>query len=93
MKIYYIESENGNIFSPDKKRRFIRLTGKDAYLYLKSNEGKKKRFFQTESEIDGGDEIFIEIPCDKIRDTRKIERRKQYVNDCEKESDIQSLYF
>ena len=92
MKIYFIESENGTLFSADKKRRFIRLIGKEAFLYLNSDEGKKKRFFKTESENDGGDEIFIEIPPAKIRDARKPERREQYVNDCKKESDIETIY-
>lgn len=92
MKIYFIESENGTLFSADKKRRFIRLIGKEAFLYLNSDEGKKKRFFKTESENDGGDEIFIEIPPTKIRDARKPERREQYVNDCKKESDIETIY-
>ena len=44
MKIVYIEDENGEVFSEDKKRRFTRLVGTEAYEYLKSAEGKNKVF-------------------------------------------------
>ena len=47
MKIVYIEDENGEVFSEDKKRRFTRLVGTEAYEYLKSAEGKNKVFFKT----------------------------------------------
>lgn len=45
MSIYYIEDKNGDYFSADKKRRFIRLTGKQAFIYLKQHRGK--RFYKT----------------------------------------------
>ena len=54
MKIVYIEDENGEVFSEDKKRRFTRLVGTEAYEYLKSAEGKNKVFFKTDTEEESG---------------------------------------
>ena len=38
MSIYYFENENGTFFSEDGKRRFIRLSGKEAYDYMRENK-------------------------------------------------------
>ena len=59
MKIVYIEDENGEVFSEDKKRRFTRLVGTEAYEYLKSAEGKNKVFFKTGTEEESGDLVLV----------------------------------
>ena len=40
MSIYYIEDKNGTYLSPDKKKRFIKLTGKSAYDFLMLAPGR-----------------------------------------------------
>lgn len=87
MSIYYIEDKNGDYFSADKKRRFIRLTGKQAFIYLKQHRGK--RFYKTTTEEENGEKVFIEIPPDKVKQSRRDERHEQYVDDCKNEADIQ----
>ena len=82
MAIYYIENENGTFLSEDGKRRFIRLCGREAYDYLRSAEGKKKRFMKTSTQEDGGEEEYVEVPLAYMRKHRKDERREQYVSDC-----------
>lgn len=86
MSIYYIEDKNGDFFSTDGKRRFIRLKGKAAYDYLKSPKGQGKRFYKLSAEEETEEDVFIEIPSSKIGHIRKAERRTQYVADCKKES-------
>lgn len=92
MSIYYIEDKNGDFFSADGKRRFIRLSGKAAYEYLSTHKGK--RFYKLTSEQKNEDSVFVEIPISKISNIRKDERHTQYVADCKKESQISevSLY-
>ena len=92
MSIFFIEDKNGNYFSADSKRRFIRLSGKEAYEYLSIHKGK--RFYKLTSEKGNEDSIFIEIPISKIRNIRKDERHNQYSADCKKQSQISevSLY-
>ena len=86
MSIFFIEDKNGDYFSADGKRRFIRLTGKAAYDYFKSPNGRGKRFYKLSAEDETEDDVFIEIPSSKIGHIRKAERRTQYVADCKKES-------
>ena len=86
MSIFFIEDKNGNYFSADGKRRFIRLTGKAAYEYLKSPKGRGKRFFKLTAEEETEDDVFVEIPSSKTKRIRKGERRTQYVADCKRES-------
>ena len=81
MAIYYYEDQNGKYRSYADARRFSRISGKEAYIYLKSAEGKTKRFMKANDYEDGGDEVFVEIPAEYIKDYRQDERRKQYVND------------
>ena len=81
MAIYYYEDQNGKYRSYANARRFSRVSGKEAYAYLKSAEGKAKRFMKANDYEDGGDEVFVEIPVEYIKDYRQDERRKQYVND------------
>ena len=75
MSIYYIEDKNGDIFSTDGKRRFIRLSGKAAYEYLSIHRGK--RFYKLTAEEDNEDSIFVEVPPSKVRKIRKGERYKR----------------
>ena len=81
MAIYYYEDQNGKYRSYASARRFSRVSGKEAYIYLKSAEGKAKRFMKANDYEDGGDEVFVEIPAEYIKNYRQDERRKQYVND------------
>ena len=89
MSIFYIEDKNGDFFSTDKKRRFIRLSGKAAYEYLSIHKGK--RFYKLTPEEENEDCVFVEIPKSKVGVTRKAERRKQYVADTKKESGISEI--
>ena len=97
MKIYFIEDENGEYYSSDKTRRFTRIAGKEAFVYLQNEKkrGINRRFLQTESEeIDSAtpyDEIYIEIPEKSIKVVRVDERREQYNADCEKSSGIETV--
>ena len=86
MADYFIESKNGEYPSWDGKRRFIKLSGKEAYEYLQTEEGRKKRFMKVDD--DKGQISYFEIPADKVKEHRKDERRKQYVDDCREESGI-----
>lgn len=88
MAMYYIENENGTFLSEDGKRRFIRLCGREAYDYLRSAEGKKKRFMKTSTREDGGEEEYVEVPLAYMRKHRKDERHRQYVSDTRNESGI-----
>ena len=81
MAIYYYEDQNGKYSSHTDARRFSRVSGKEAYAYLKSAEGKTRRFMKSNDYEDGGDDVFVEIPAEYIRDYRQGERREQYVND------------
>ena len=81
MAIYYYEDQNGKYSSHTDARRFSRVSGKEAYAYLKSAEGKTRRFMKSNDYEDGGEDVFVEIPAEYIRDYRQSERREQYVND------------
>lgn len=92
MAIFYIEHENGPYLSQDGKRRFIRLSGKRAYGYLKTAEGKRKRFMQTDVNEDGG-EVFVEVPPSHIPQHRRDERHEQYICDCVEDSGRTAISF
>ena len=81
MAIYYYEDQNGKYSSHADARRFSRVSGKEAYAYLKSAEGKTRRFMKSNDYEDGGEDVFVEIPAEYIRDYRQGERREQYVNE------------
>ena len=93
MAIFYIEHENGPYLSPDGTRRFIKLSGKKAYDYLRTAEGKRTRFIRTNEQEDDGAEVFIEIPSSHIRQHRKDERHEQYVSDCIEDSGFTVMSF
>ena len=84
IKIYYIEDKNGKYVSEDRTRRFTKLEGREAYAFLKTPKGKKKRFMRISS-IEDNEEINIEVPSKEIKAFRKYERRNQYTVDNEKE--------
>lgn len=75
MAIYYYEDQNGKYSSHTDARRFSRVSGKEAYAYLKSAEGKTRRFMKSNDYEDGGEDVFVEIPAEYIRDYRQGERR------------------
>lgn len=91
MSIYYIENENGTYLSQDGKRKFIKLEGKEVYELLKKPEYKDKRFFRTSTEEKDGESVYIEIPPDKVKSARKLQRRAQYVMECIKKSGIKTV--
>ncbi len=91
MSIFYIEDENGTYLSEDGKRKFIRLESKEAYEYLKKTECKGKRFFRTSTEERDGEFVYVEIPPDKVKSARKLQRRAQYVMECIKKSGIKTV--
>ena len=86
MAIYYIENENGTFLSEDGKRKFMRLCSREAYDYLCSAEGKKKRFMKTGASEDGGETVFVEVPDAYLKKHREAERREQYVSDSKRDS-------
>lgn len=88
MAIYYIENENGSFKSADGNRCFMKLSGRQAYEYLKTPEGQNKRFMRTSSHEDGCEEEFVEIPSTLMKQHRKDERHKQYVSDCMENSGL-----
>lgn len=53
MKSYYFENENGIYFSMSKTRRFIKMTAKEAYAFLKeeAERGIRHRFMKIEIEL------------------------------------------
>ena len=57
MKIYYAKNSNGKYLSADGQTRYEKLCGRAAYTYLKSNEGKDKRFAKI-SDADDLNEVF-----------------------------------
>lgn len=87
MKIYYVKNSNGKYLSADGQTRYEKFCGRAAYTYLKSNEGKHKRFAKI-SDADDLNEVFLEIDTDSIPTFRVDERREQYVRDTKKESGI-----
>lgn len=91
MAIYYIENENGSYLSSDGSKCFMKLSGRQAYEYLKSTEGQMKRFIRTSSHEDGREEEFVEVPSTFIQQHRKQERHEQYVSDCMENSGLVTI--
>ena len=94
MSIYYIEDKCGTYFSPDKKRRFIKLTGKSAFDFLRSEAGKGRQFYKTSTKEESGEKVFVEVPAEKIKSIRSEQRRRQYIaeRDRQSEKSIVSIY-
>lgn len=93
MAIFYIENENGHFFSSDGMRRFMRLSGKAAYDYLSTEEGKQKYFMKTSAYEDGGELEWIEVPEALVSQHLKDKRREQYVSDCIEDSGFVTISF
>lgn len=58
MKSYYFENEHGTYFSMSKTRRFIKMTAKEAYDFLKEEAGRgiQHRFMKVEIELPVSDD-------------------------------------
>ena len=82
-KYYYIEDKDGDICSEDGKRRFRKISGSEAYAFLSSADGKKKRFIKLL--YDDNVEVNVEIPRSQIKKHRVDERHEQYMADTAKE--------
>ena len=84
---YYIEDPKGPYHSEDGTRSFIKLTGSEAFNFLRTPQGKAKRFYKLyNSELsleDPNHEYYdyIEIPTQKINEFRAEEYRNRYVAD------------
>lgn len=81
MAIYYYDDPNGKYASTDGSRKFTKVSGKAAYDFLKTPEGKTKRFMKVTDSEDGGEDVFVELQPKDIPEYRKTERREQYLND------------
>lgn len=93
MKIYFIEDENGMYYSEDCSRRFSKLTGEEAYNFLRSEIGKTKRFMKVNDSEDGSDDVYFEVPKKNEKEFRKYERRKQYIADNKRDSTVEVYSF
>ncbi|MEE1173058.1 MAG: sigma-70 family RNA polymerase sigma factor [Ruminococcus sp.] len=98
MKIFYIEDDNGEFISINGKKRFTRLIGKKAIDFLNSKNGKKRFFLKTESnEYDVlnffVDEIFIEVPSEKVSEIRSEKNHEDYLDKCEEETGYKTVSF
>ena len=99
MKIFFIEDENGEYYSTDGKRRFTKMTGDEARVFLKQERkaGRNRKFLRTETQERDADELFdevyVEIPTELISLFRKPERREQYVTDCKEKSEIDTISY
>ena len=88
MKIYFVEDENGIYYSEDRARRFRKLSGEEAYSFLKSEIGKTKRFMKINDSDDSGDDVYFEVPKKSEKEFRKYERRNQYIADNRRDSTV-----
>lgn len=98
MKIFYIEDDNDEFMSINGKRRFTRLIGKKAMGFLNSKNGKRRFFLKTESnEYDVlnyfVDEIFIEVPSEKVSEIRSEKNHEDYLDKCEEETCYKTVSF
>ena len=81
MSIYYFENENGTFFSEDGKRRFIRLSGKDAYDYMRENKTGDSYFVQTVTDdTEDGEKVFVEVPKSSVSVYRGGTYHAQYLS-------------
>ena len=90
MASYYIIHDEGDFISADGTKRFLKLSGKQAYDYLNSPEGQGKRFMRINSPEDDEqkEDEYVEVPHLSAKEYRKNERREQYIHDCKEESGI-----
>ena len=91
MKIIYIEDKKGEFFSADKKRRFTRLVGKDAYDYLTSEAGKSKAFFRTTTYEDSGDVVLVEAEKNQNKSVRSFLNHEYYLKKQQEKSGYETI--
>lgn len=80
-KIYYVNDPNGKYFSEDRTYRYTRMNGKEAYAFFKMPEEKNRRFMKTTEFADDGEDIYVEVCQEGLKEFRQDERREQYVSD------------
>ena len=81
LSIYYFENENGTFFSEDGKRRFIRLSGKEAYDYMRENKSGDSYFVQTVTDdTEDGEKVFVEVPKSSVSVYRGGTYHAQYLS-------------
>ena len=86
---FYIKDENGNILSMDGKTRYTLLEGKEAYDFLKTEDGKRRCFHV---EIDeNGDKLGIEANPEIEKQYEADERHARYLRQIEVECNITVL--
>lgn len=91
MSIYYFENENGTFFSEDGKRRFIRLSGKDAYDYMRENKTGDSYFVQTVTDdTEDGEKVFVEVPKSSVSVYRGGTYHAQYLSKMRKKKALSS---
>lgn len=77
MFIIYVESKIGKVISANGTRRFVELTGKEAYDYLA--EHKDLRFYETSTAEEFGDPVFVEVPKHQIKKAEAWKNHENYV--------------
>lgn len=93
MAIYYYDDPNGKYASTDGTRKFTKVSGKAAYDFLKTPEGKTKRFMKVTDSEDGGEDVFVELQPKDIPEYRKAERHEQHIRDMMNELGISVIPF
>lgn len=93
MAIYYYDDPNGKYASTDGTRKFTKVSGKAAYDFLKTPEGKTKRFMKVTDSEDGGEDVFVELQPKDIPEYRKTERREQHIRDTIKKLNVSVIPF
>ena len=87
MSIYFVENEYGEYCSRDGKRRFIKLTGKQAYRYL--SEHKELRFYDSSTAEDFGEKVFVEVPKHRNKKVESWKNHENYVKRTMKENKLE----
>ncbi len=90
-KTFYFEDPNGTILSEDGKRKFKKMDGKSGYEFLRTEEGKGRRFIELVDPEDENNILKIEVPGFGMKAFRQDERHEQYVTDTVRNSDYSLL--
>ena len=90
-KKFYVLDEQGSIKSADGTKSYTLLQGRKLYDFLKSPQGRKRKFEVEEDE--NGDEIGVEIPEYLIPEYRREENRKDYLKHWQEELEITIVSF
>ncbi len=86
-KIFYILDSNGEFLSEDGKKRYKALTGQALYLYLRSEDGKKK-YFDVWQDDDRAVMVGVEVPPERAKIYESEKRRRRYLCAVMEELDI-----